>query len=80
MTTPELQRAVNQLKEIRNAANWAGKFDAATRSVTKQYRYEKIAHPLDDVIQDLEAELLKRERKTRKRNGSAREYRAPYMD
>ena len=78
MDTAELQRAVNSLKEIREAANWAAKFDAHVRSATKQYRYEKIAHPLDEVIQDLDKELFKRERK-RKRS-HPREYRAPYND
>lgn len=79
MDTADLQRCLNQLKDVRNAANWAGKFDAHVRSATKDYRYDKIAHPLDEVIQDLEAELLKRSRKRNRRNHS-REYRAPYKD
>lgn len=78
MNTADLQRHVNSLKDIRKAADWQGKFDAATRSLTKQFRYEMIAHPLDAIISELEAELSKRNRKRNKH--TPREYRAPYSD
>jgi len=78
MNTADLQRHVNSLKDIREAANWSGKFDAATRSLTKQFRYEMIAHPLDAIIKELEAELSKRHRKCNRH--TPREYRAPYID
>ena len=82
MNTADLQRHVNGLKEIRDAANWAGKFTAEIRTATKALRYECIAHPLDSIIQDLEAELLKRARKKQPRRSVAimSAYRAPYTD
>jgi hypothetical protein len=79
MDTAELQRHVNGLREIREAANWVGKFTPEIRAATKTHRYERIAHPLDAIIQDLEAELLKRARK-RTRVNQPRTYRAPYND
>jgi hypothetical protein len=80
MDTNELQTLLNKLKDIRNAANWAGKFTFEIRDATRELRYDKIAHPLDEVIEAFEAELRKRRRKRAKRRPAAPEYRAPYTD
>lgn len=79
MNTDELQAMLNKLKDVRDAANWQGKFTAEVRIATRDYRRAKLAHPLDEVITQLEAELRRRGRKRRKRL-AAPEYRPPYND
>lgn len=79
MDTTELQALVNQLKDIREAANWSGKFTVEVREATRAFRYEKIAHPLDDVIAKLETELKRRTRKRSKRRIVGPQH-LPYLD
>jgi hypothetical protein len=71
METAELQTLLNKLKDVRDSTNWAGKFDAYTRTTTKAFRVEKMAVPLDEVIVKLQVELNRRVRKRNTRRISA---------
>lgn len=80
METTELQALLNRLKDVREHANWGGKFTAEVRELTREFRYTKIAEPLNEVISKLEAELKRRGRRRRNRKQSSCAYRAPYSE
>lgn len=79
MDTVELVRTLNQLKDAREASNWAGKFDRNVREQTREHRQSKIAKPLDEAIAALESELRRRDA-ARKRKARRAPSHMPYKD
>lgn len=79
MRKSELIRALNAVKDARDAANWQGIFTADIRNATAIYRKGQIFDPLNEVAKTLQKELDRLNRK-RYRKHVAIEQRLPYKD